>query len=316
MRQATIHTCVSCLCCALACTRASAQVELLVSSRLTNSVLKYDAAGNSTGRFDHGADILSPNGVVLGPDGFVYLSSRNTNQVMRYRLDGTFDRVFASGPEMVAPSGLTFGPGGDLYVANSLANNIGRYDATTGALVRTFGSSAELNSPIGVAFGPDGHAYVTSALNNRLIRYNGQSFDFDQVVVEGGLLSNPADIQRAPDGLLYIASVLQNRVARFNTSNGSIENFVQSAFLQTPVAVAFHEGDVFVASFNGDKVVRVDGTSAAIEGNFVQPGAGGLDGPQYLAFIPEPGGVLLLALPLVGLRHGIARARARAHDTT
>ena len=67
------------------------------------------------------------------------------------------------------------------------------------------------------------------------MRYDGQTFALDEIVVEGGLLSNPADIKLAPDGKLYIASVLQNRIARFDTSNDTIENFVQSPELQTPL---------------------------------------------------------------------------------
>jgi len=84
---------------------------------------------------------------------------------------------------------------------------------------------------------------------------------------------------------------------------------VQSNAIATPDSVAFHDGDVFVGSFTGDKVVRIDGTSGVIEGDFVMPGAGGLDGPQYLLFIPEPAGIAWLAFLFAGLCRGTRIAR-------
>src|SRR4029453_6212972 len=113
-----------------------------------------------------------------------------------------------------------------------------------------------------------------------------------------------ADVQRGPDGKLYIASVLQNRIARFDTTTQTIESFAQSPAIATPDSVTFHDGDVFVGSFAGDKVVRLDGTSGVVEGDFVTPGAGGLDGPQYLLFIPEPLALAWLPLPLLCLPRG------------
>ena len=94
--------------------------DLLVSSRLGNKVLRYDGNGTFQNQFDQGGGLFTPNGVVLGADGMVYVSSRDGHQVLRYFTTGVFDRVFAQGPEMVGPSGLTFGPSGDLYVANAL----------------------------------------------------------------------------------------------------------------------------------------------------------------------------------------------------
>lgn len=297
---------------------AASDEQLLVSSRLNNQVLRYDGStGAAAGRFDIGGDLHTPNGIVLGADGMIYLSSRDGGAVLRYRFDGTFDRVFASGSEMVGPSGLTFGPNGDLYVANSLANNVGRYDRQTGALVQTIGTSAELNAPISVAFGPDGDLYVTSALNNRLLCYDGVTGSLKGVLFQGGLLSNPTDIKLGDDGDLCIASVLQNRIARYDPISGTLTSYLQDSNLMGPVGLAFGPGgDLFVACFNGDKVVRVDHSSATISATFVAPGSGGLDGPQYLTFVPEPMAALSIAA-IALLRTGRTRSavglRARAN---
>lgn len=266
-----------------------AHAELLVSSRLSNQVLRYSDGPTPLGQFNIGGGLLTPNGVLQGPDGMIYVSSRDGGQVLRYFLNGQFDRVFAQGPEMVGPSGIVFGPEGDLYVANSLAQNVGRYDRTSGALVRTYGSSAELNAPICAAFGPDGDLYITSAVNNRVIRYDGATGNFDGIVAQGGFLANPADMKRGPDGRLYIASALQNRIAVYDTTTSQLTSYAQDANFQLPVGLAFGPGDdLFVASFNGDKIVRVNHTTQMIAGDYIPSQGGGLDGPQFLIFIPEP----------------------------
>ena len=285
-----------------------ASADLLVSSRLSNKVLRYSDAAAPLGQFDNGGGLITPNGVLQGPDGMIYLSSRDGGQVLRYFLNGQFDRVFASGTEMVGPSGIMFGPDGDLFVANSLAQNIGRYDHATGVLKRTYGSSAELNAPIAVAFGLDGDIYVTSAVNNRVIRYDGVTGEFDAIVAQGGLLSNPADMKRGADGRLYIASALQNRIAVFDTTTSSITSFVQDASFQSPVGLAFGPGgDLFVASFNGDKVVRVNHATQQVIGDYIPAQSGGLDGAQFLTFIPEPAALLFTLLPAAVLRRRATR---------
>jgi DNA-binding beta-propeller fold protein YncE len=276
--------------------------ECLVSSRLANQVLRFDGAtGEFLGRFDGpGSGLQTPNGVLLGADGFVYVASRDGAQILRFHFDGTFDRVFASGPEMLGPSGIIFGPGGDLYVANSLANNVSQYDRHTGALVKTFGTGGELSNPISLAFGPDGDLYVTSATNNRLVRYNGASGALVGVVAEGGVLANPTDVKLGPDGLLYISSVLQNRIARYDVTSGLIESYAQSNFfLPRPTGLAFGPGgNLFVDCFTADKVTRV--IDPATMEDFIAPGAGGLDGPQYLTFVPEPGfGAMFISMAVL-----------------
>src|SRR5262249_23601187 len=152
---------------------APALADVMVSSRLGNHVLHYTDAGSFVNQFDPpGSGLLTPNGIALGPDGFVYVASRDGNQILRFTTDGAFDRVFAQGPEMIGPSGIAFCPNGDLFVANSLADNVARYHAGNGLLVGTFGTGGVLHAPVGIAFNSsDQKLYVTGALNNRFVRF-------------------------------------------------------------------------------------------------------------------------------------------------
>jgi DNA-binding beta-propeller fold protein YncE len=138
-------------------------------------------------------------------------------------------------------------------------------------------------------------------VNKALAKSDADTLAFDRVVAQGGLLGNPADIKLSPaDGRLYIASATQNRIARFDTTTGVLSSFLLSTQLGTPVGLAFDAaGDLYVAGFAADKISRV-GRDGVFLGNYVAPAAGGLDGPQFLTFIPEPtaaavaaGGVML-----------------------
>jgi DNA-binding beta-propeller fold protein YncE len=279
---------------------SAARADLLVSSRLSNKVLRYNDAQEFVGEFAVGGNLVTPNGLAMGADGFLYVASRDGGQVLRYNgATGQFHDVFASGPEMVGPSGLTFGPDSDLYVANSLADNVSRYDRTTGALVSSFGLPGSLSAPIGVGFDNLGLLYVTSALNNRLLRYD-RTTGAEELLASGGLLANPCDITRGADGKIYFANAL-GRVARFDPATGGLSAFSANFAVQNPVAVAFGPGgDLYVAAFASDTIVRLNGLNGTSKGAYISQGLGGLDGPQYILFVPEPGvGFVFLAAILL-----------------
>jgi hypothetical protein len=92
-----------------------------------------------------------------------------------------------------------------------------------------------------------------------------------------------------------------------------LSTFVQNPSLMLPVGLAFGpQGDLFVASFNGDKILRVDHSNGTIVGDFVTAGSGGLDGPQFLTFVPEPaisGVIILIAVRRI-TRRPIAAGRS------
>jgi hypothetical protein len=124
-----------------------AYADLLVSSRDSNSILRYNEA---TGAFidefvsSGSGGLNSPRSLLLGPDGNLYVSSGGTDSVMRY--DGTtgaplpapgqMGAVFASGGGLRGPAGLILGRDGNLYVDSQNTNSVLRYSGTTGGLPR------------------------------------------------------------------------------------------------------------------------------------------------------------------------------------
>ncbi len=132
--------------------------------------------GPSRGSLHQADGLKSPDGIIAGPDGNLYVSSSGSDKVMRYDGDtGLPMGAFASGSPLRAPSGLTFGPDGDLYVSSLGSNQILRYNGSTGAYRRIFSSGAGVNRPTGILFGPDGNLYVASAGTDRILRYDGNT---------------------------------------------------------------------------------------------------------------------------------------------
>jgi hypothetical protein len=108
--------------------------DLLVSSRNTNQVLRFNG---TTG--------VPPSNPVF---------------------------VTAGSGGLSGPGGLAFGPGTQLHVAAAAGDPVLQYDGVTGASIGSFATSG-VSGPAGMAFGRDGHLYVASRLDHRIVRYDG-----------------------------------------------------------------------------------------------------------------------------------------------
>ena len=94
-----------------------------------------------------------------------------------------------------------------------------------------------------------------------------------------------------PDGLLYACAEEIDEVLRIDPDSlDVVDAFVaddpltpadENGPLDGPTAAVFGPGgDLYVASFETDAILRFDGRTGAYEGVFVSPGLGGLDGPD------------------------------------
>jgi outer membrane protein assembly factor BamB len=113
----------------------TAHADLLVGSDFTDSILRYDeTTGAFLGVFASGGGLDGPIGLVLGPDGNLYVTSGD-GSVLRYSgTTGAFiDAFVPSGSGgLDAPQDLVFGPDGNLYVTSGNSGNVLRYNGTTG----------------------------------------------------------------------------------------------------------------------------------------------------------------------------------------
>lgn len=131
---------------------------------------------------------------------------------------------------------------------------LARFDARSGAPL-----GAPLAGPhlgvLGVAFGPDGRLYVASEGNDHVLRYDAQTGAF----VDAFVADDPATPLDETGGLTQ------------------------------PTAVVFGpDGHLYVASFDGDEVLRYHGVTGAFLGTVVPQNGGGLNGPDLgMAFGPD-----------------------------
>jgi WD40 repeat protein len=270
--------------------------DLLVGSEYQDRVFRFAATtGAYLQDFGAGMSLDYTRGLDIGPDGLLYVCGHHTNNVVRFQSDtGAFvDEFVAAGAGgLNAPVGLTFGPDGHLYVADHVSDRIVRYDGSTGAYIDEFVSSGRggLNDPAGIVFGPDGHLYVASEGNDRVVRFDGITGDYIDTFVSGGSrLDHPYDLTFGPDGHLYVASHGNDDIIRYDGSTGAfIDVFAGESGMGAGAGLAFGpDGHLYVSVFQDNNVVRFDGTTGAQIDDYVAAGAGGLDSPVFLTFVPS-----------------------------
>ena len=263
--------------------------DLLVTSRFSDAVLRYDGAtGAFLGVFADGGGLDNPVGLTYGPDGDLYVASAVTNSVLRY--DGVTGDFVAALPGVDDPRNVSFGPDGALYAASAGSNRILRWNASDGVF-EAFASGGGLSGPTSFTFGPDGDLYVVSVLTDRIKRYDGTSGAFLGNFVTTHL-NGPHDLVFAPDGELYVTNAGGIRIRRFDAETGVfLGNFTTDSALSFALGFVFDRaGFVYVANQGTDEVLRYDAETGAPLGSLVTPGAGGLDGPLFMVFARDPSG--------------------------
>src|SRR5438552_2151133 len=114
--------------------------DLLVSSRFSSKVLRYDAqTGSFIGVFATGHGMANPNGIAYGPDGNLYVGNGDEARVLRF--DGQTGDYLGDFITPATPGGLmncraiAFGPDGNLYVDSGSNSLVIAYDGRTGAFL-------------------------------------------------------------------------------------------------------------------------------------------------------------------------------------
>src|SRR5262249_46267610 len=103
-------------------------VDLLVASRGTGTVIRYDGSGTSKGVFASDPMLVSTVGIPFGPDGDLYAAAGDTPRILRFDgKTGASKGLFTKGGTIESPRNLNFGPDGNFYVADGVENQILRF---------------------------------------------------------------------------------------------------------------------------------------------------------------------------------------------
>ena len=275
--------------------------EFIVSSLFTDNVLRYESDGAYSGVFAQGGGMESPNGIVFGPDGHLYVSNTHSPTVRRYHREtgrylGKFVRdrpgtaVDESGG-LGDPAGIVFGPDDNLYVSSSTTDQVLRFDGRSGVFIDVFAESEEL-TPVTLAFGPDGDLYVTSGLaaTDQVKVFDGRSGVLLRTL-SNETLTGPTGLAFDHRGNLLVASAGGNSIGRFDVATGNLRGIVVSdANLDRPLGLTIRpdrKRHLFVVSFGGNSVRRYHSSSGRLIDEPVPAGSGGLSGGHYLLFRPR-----------------------------
>jgi RHS repeat-associated protein len=205
-----------------------------------------------------------PNGMVVGPDGSVYIADSANHRVRRVNPNHMITTVAGNG---------TAGYSGDGNLA----------------------TAAQLNYPIDIAFGPDGSLYIADSGNSRIRRVGPDGiiatiagvgpggFSVDNQPATEVHLSHPYAIAVGPDSSLYIAEFYSARVRRVGPEGiittiagtgsggfGGDGGLATAARLNNPSGLAVgQDGSLYIADKSNQRIRRVgtDGIITTMAGN-------------------------------------------------
>ena len=238
----------------------------------------------------------TPGGIVIAPNGDVYLADSNNDVIKRV------DRQ----------SGVT-------TVVGNLTNG---FSGDNGLATR-----AQLDTPDGVAIAIDGDLIVADSRNDRIRRVDAPTkiittiagsgkngYDGDEKPATEAALNNPDAVATASNGDIYIADTLNNRIRMIDHVNGYIHTVAGDGetggdgpigdggpatsahlFLPSDVQVA-RNGDLYIADMQHNRVRKVDAKThiiTTVAGNGVF-GARGDNGAALAASLANPAGVALV----------------------
>jgi hypothetical protein len=277
-----------------------ARAELFVSSHETHQVMRYNETnGTLIDVFvpNNNGQLRFPHGLAFGRDGNLYVASAGNDSALRYNgQTGVFiDTFIAAGSGgLDYPVALVF-RNEHLYVSSQLNDAVLRYNTTTGAFIDAFiQPSPELDGPSDMVFGPGGDLYVVGRFNSRVVQYDGVTGAFKRALV-ATQLSQPFGLRFVGENLL-VANGNLNQIERFNL-NGAYQGVFGSFGLNFPIGLAIGpEGDIYVASYAADTVVRFNGVTGEYVRHVFAPRLGGLRGPNFLTFRPPPDPGLTITL--------------------
>jgi sugar lactone lactonase YvrE len=230
--------------------------------RITTIAGTGTAGAAADGASTDTAQLNNPYGVVIGPDGALYVADFGSNRIVRLDLkakrinviagDGTKGHSGDGGPaksaQLSAPHEVRFDSKGNMWVAERDAHVVRHIDTKTQVITTAAGTgvagysgdngpanAAQLNQPHSIVVDSADNVLICDINNNRVRRIDAKTGIISTFAGtgenaatsdEGGMLTSPLAAPRsidiAPDGTMYLLLRAGNKVFVMNPAQGRL----------------------------------------------------------------------------------------------
>ncbi len=285
---------------------------MFVSSSQGHSIQRFDA---QTGAFvdnfvpPGSGGLNSPQEIIFGPDGHVYITGFGNPRIKKYDRDsGQYLGDFTQNYTLRQPTKTIFHTDSLIYVSQWAGNEkVVRFRQDNGDFVDEFTSTGVVNG-MGQAWDTEGNVYVVSWGTDGS-NGNVQKFDatgaFQEIFIPTGRggLSGPVNIWRE-GGEFFVVDWSIGRVLRFDSVTGAFNGTFISGLVRTEGFTFADDGSIFLCDWQLNRVNRYDSTGSFL-GVFASVG---MSRPNDVIFGPPP-----LPTSVAGL-HGIVPENVALHQ--
>ncbi|MDW7990827.1 MAG: TIGR03663 family protein [Anaerolineae bacterium] len=202
-----------------------------VADLWAHRVQKFSSEGEFIAQWgfssNYGTDLrpgafYGPRGIVVAPDGTVYVTDTGNKRVQVFTGDGAYLRMWGSAGtspgQLNEPVGIALGPDGNLYIADTWNYRVQVLDPL-GKPIRQWPISG-WNNPMAeekpyLAVDREGRVYVTDPGHYRVLVFSAEGeylYSFGQFGFDPSGFVLPMGIAVGPDGALYVADAGAHRV--------------------------------------------------------------------------------------------------------
>lgn len=200
---------------------------------------EFGKYGNGDGEF------IWPSGMVLAPNGHIYVADEWLNEVSEFQKDGGFVKKWSTVPsedgKEHSTSSLAVDADGNLYCTDGRSHEVRKFSAD-GQLITSWGSlgegNGEFNSPWGITVDQsDGSVYVADHRNHRVQKFTSDGewlMQFGEAGTKRGQMHLPVQVTVDPQGDVYVADWSDNgmhagKVHVFDKEGGFIISLIGDA---------------------------------------------------------------------------------------
>ncbi|SPF50343.1 Virginiamycin B lyase (modular protein) [Candidatus Sulfopaludibacter sp. SbA4] len=217
----------------------------------------------------------SPDNIVTGPDGALWLTEFAGNKIGRVSTTGAITEfsIPTSGSQ---PYGITPGPDGALWFTEYASSKIGRI--TTAGAISEYPITTVGGEPIGITTGPDGTLWFVEDAGNKVGRITTAG-----AVIEYPISSPAWGITTGPDGALWFTEYGGNKIGRITTAGAVSEYSIPTSGSQPNGITVGPDSALWFTEYHASQIGRI--TPAGAISEYLTPTAGSV--PYVIASGPD-----------------------------